>query len=76
MIIKNLFHFQISLNKSVTNIVDIIIDQVLYDSKDILSESIQSIITDKEKTDKNFKFEPKNIVNDVLNQTKIIIEKR
>ena len=63
-------------NKIPINIVDIIIDQVLYDSKDILSESIQSIITDKEKTDKNFKFEPKNIVNDVLNQTKIIIERR
>jgi len=63
-------------NKIPINIVDIIIDQVLYDSKDILSKSIRLNITDKEKTDKNFKFEPKNIVGDVLNQTKIIIERR
>ncbi len=56
------------------NIVDIIIDQVLNDSKVILSDSIKSVVTDNKRI--NDKFEPNNIVDDVLKKTKTIIQGR
>ena len=62
------------------DLTNIIITQALFNSKDILSSAIKLVVIEKreesKKNNKNYKFNPSNIVTDILNKLKTELEKK